>query len=568
MKRRLTRIFAKKLKRTTSSLIVASMIFGGYCVCVKTFVESNDTANESEIDVSSSALDTNVKNSGIGDDSDLLNILTGNNEDKEETTDDETVVNDDREHDEVGKSSITDVKVSRSGVVKIQFKEVKDATSYDVYASKDKTQGYKYIGTTEECFFVDNVAPVNTYTYYRVKAKVGDVSGKFSDAEKVLALGVARNIETKSIKDRGIGVDWEDVDGAHGYVVLRAGNAAGTYKAIADVKDSLFIDEGVAKGKTYYYKIIAYSNSSVMQGQTSRSAAGVAMRKPKINEIINTEVSKQLKIKWDSVIGAKYYKVLRQTDDNRYQAIAVVNASRKYYVDADREGGKVYKYRVIAIDENEGMSDASLPASQLAIDADKKMVALTYDDGPSLYTPLVLDACEKNDAHATFFVIGRQIDGFSDYIVREKEVGCEIGNHTWDHELFKYLSHSEITREIDKVDEALYELIGEETTLTRPPGGGIEDNELRRSKHPIVLWDTDTLDWETKNTKKTTKAAIKGAGDGCIILMHDLHESTAKAADEIMSTLKAQGYQLVTVSEMAAFRGGLKNDEKYFCITK
>ena len=116
--------------------------------------------------------------------------------------------------------------------------------------------------------------------------------------------------------------------------------------------------------------------------------------------------------------------------------------------------------------------------------------------------------------------------------------------------------------------EALDDLIGEETTVTRPPGGGIDSSDLKRSKHPIILWNVDTLDWKTKNTRKTVKAAIKGAYDGGIILMHDLHESTAKGADEIMKALKDDGYQLVTVSEMAAYRGGLKNDKKYFSIEK
>ena len=292
-----------------------------------------------------------------------------------------------------------------------------------------------------------------------------------------------------------------------------------------------------------------------MQGKSSRSKEGIALKTPIINNISNVDGSKELDIKWNRVRGAAGYKVYRLTEDNRFKAIAYVDGVKTHFVDKDREGGKVYSYKVVAYDKYDGKSNGSETASQMAIDADKKMVALTYDDGPSRYTPLVLDACEKYDAHVTFFVIGRQIDGFSDYIVREHELGCEIGNHTWDHELFKYLSHSEIVREIDKVDEALYDLVGEESTVTRPPGGGIDSSELRKSKHP-------------KNTKKTIKAAIKGADDGSIILMHDLHESTAKGADAIMKALKDDGYQLVTVTEMAAYRGGLKNDEKYFSINK
>ena len=567
MRRRITRKVKTISKRMISSAVVASLIFGGYCLFVKKNIVSNDTKYEAEVDVSSLSIDANVKNSAKKIVSAFDETVDQSLSTTEETVSEETY-NDDREHDLVGKSTITGVDVIESGVVRITFSKVDDATEYDVYASKDKNQEYKYIGSTDENEFVDDKAPVNKYTYYRIKAKDGVNTGDFSDAVKILPLGVPKDITTKTINSKGIGVNWEDVKGAHGYMVLRASKSAGTYRTIANVKDSSYVDKSVAKGKSYFYKIIAYSNSSVMQGQSSRSKEGVALRNPEITEISNVDGSKELDIRWNKVRGAQSYKVYRLTDDNRYKAIAHVDGGKTHYVDKDREGGKVYSYKVVAFDEFDGKSGASETGSQMAIDADKKMVALTYDDGPSKYTPLVLDACEKYDAHVTFFVIGRQIDGFSDYIVREHELGCEIGNHTWDHELFKYLSHSEITREIDKVDEALYDLIGEETTVTRPPGGGIDSSDLKRSKHPIILWDIDTLDWKTKNTKKTIKAAVKGADDGSIILMHDLHESTAKGADAIMKALKDDGYQLVTVTEMAAYRGGLKNDEKYFSINK
>lgn len=567
MRRRRTRMVKTISKRMISSAVVASLIFGGYCLIVKKNVASNDNKYEAEIDVSSLSIDANVKNSGkkifsnIDDSTSETEIST--EEVSEETYDDNG-----REHDLIGKSAITSVDVIESGVVRITFSEVEDANEYDIYASKDRNQEYKYIGSTSDLEFVDENAPVNKYTYYRIKAKDDSNTGKFSDAVKILPLGVAKHIETRTINSKGIAINWEDIKGAHGYIVLRAGKSAGTYKTIADVKDSSYVDENVAKGKAYYYKIIAYSNSSVMQGQSSRSKEGIALRNPVINEISNVDGSKELDVRWEKVRGADSYMVYRLTEDNRYKAIASVDGNKNHFVDKDREGGKVYSYRVVAYDKFGGKSSASDEVKQMAIDADKKMVALTYDDGPAKYTPLVLDACEKYDAHVTFFVIGRQIDGFSDYIVRENELGCEIGNHTWDHELFKYLSHSEIAREVEKVDEALYDLIGEETTVTRPPGGGIDSSDLKRSKHPIILWDVDTLDWKTKNTRKTVKAAIKGAYDGGIILMHDLHESTAKGADEIMKALKDDGYQLVTVSEMAAYRGGLKNDKKYFSIEK
>ncbi len=77
------------------------------------------------------------------------------------------------------------------------------------------------------------------------------------------------------------------------------------------------------------------------------------------------------------------------------------------------------------------------------------------------------------------------------------------------------------------------------------------------------MWSIDTLDWKTRSTSATIQCIQQKAYDGAIVLMHDLHHPTVLAADKVMSYLKSAGYQLVTVSEMAAYRGGLQNHAAY-----
>jgi peptidoglycan/xylan/chitin deacetylase (PgdA/CDA1 family) len=86
---------------------------------------------------------------------------------------------------------------------------------------------------------------------------------------------------------------------------------------------------------------------------------------------------------------------------------------------------------------------------------------------------------------------------------------------------------------------------------------------------PNILWSVDTLDWKTKDTDATIKAVKENAADGAIVLMHDLHESTCDGAESIVKWLLDEGYQLVTVSEMADCRGiTLENGTRYYSMKK
>lgn len=189
------------------------------------------------------------------------------------------------------------------------------------------------------------------------------------------------------------------------------------------------------------------------------------------------------------------------------------------------------------------------------VDGNKKMVALTFDDGPSPYTPLVLDTLEKYNAVATFFVVGNRCSTYSSYLKREYALGCEIGTHTYDHAWLNRLSADGVKEEIKKGSDAIIREIGVAPTLMRPPGGCVNDTVRENVGLPMIMWSVDTRDWETRSTPTTITRVVDGAYDGAIILIHDLHQSTAIASQTFIPKLIENGYQLVTVSEMAELRG-------------
>jgi glucan-binding repeat-containing protein len=193
-----------------------------------------------------------------------------------------------------------------------------------------------------------------------------------------------------------------------------------------------------------------------------------------------------------------------------------------------------------------------------------KLVALTYDDGPSKYTPIILDALEETNSQCTFFVVGSRVKTYSDTVKRASELGCEIASHTYDHVYLTDLDKDEIASQINKTNEAVKSITGSNCPLLRPPGGFINDDVCEAANVPFILWTVDTKDWSTRNEASTIKAATKNIKDGDIILMHDLYESTANGAKEIIETLNSQGFACVTVTELANARGGYEGGKEYF----
>ena len=218
------------------------------------------------------------------------------------------------------------------------------------------------------------------------------------------------------------------------------------------------------------------------------------------------------------------------------------------------------------INKNEINEDEDRDAEHKArvIDPGKKLVALTFDDGPSEYTKRILRTLKQYDSVATFFVVGNRVELFEDVLKEEVEIGCEIGNHTYEHKVLTELNAEQIWLQIYRTNEAVKKVTGEYPTLMRPPCGFDNGSTNCIIAMPLILWSVDTKDWQTQNCYCSVQTVLENVKDGDIILMHDMYEASAEAVETIVPSLIAEGYQLVTVSELAEYRGMiLQEGEEY-----
>ena len=185
----------------------------------------------------------------------------------------------------------------------------------------------------------------------------------------------------------------------------------------------------------------------------------------------------------------------------------------------------------------------------------RPMLALTFDDGPGQYTDELLDCLEQNNAHATFFMLGKIVSAYPDAPKRMLELGCEIGNHSFDHADLATLSAEDVTSQLSRTDEEIQNLVGHSATVVRPPYGSFNDTVAGIAARPLSMWAGDTLDWETQNADSTVQNVMDNAQDGAIILMHDIFKESVDAAEVFIPQLIQEGYQLVTDSELAAAKG-------------
>ena len=186
----------------------------------------------------------------------------------------------------------------------------------------------------------------------------------------------------------------------------------------------------------------------------------------------------------------------------------------------------------------------------------RPMIALTFDDGPGEYTETLLDAVEKYNIHVTFFMLGQNVEGRESTIQRMVKLGCEIGNHTWDHpeQTLPNMDLDSVMQEFQKTDDALVKACGQASTVCRAPYGAITDEQMSAVGKPFFMWSTDSLDWKLMDADADYNQIMNDSslGDGSIILMHDIHEPSVKCATEkLIPALIDQGYKLVTVSELA-----------------
>lgn len=198
---------------------------------------------------------------------------------------------------------------------------------------------------------------------------------------------------------------------------------------------------------------------------------------------------------------------------------------------------------------------ALLPSGTLAANGDK-LIALTFDDGPSQYTPTLLDGLAARGAHVSFFVQGINGSRNAATVRRAWQEGHQICSHTYSHPQLTKLSAAGVREELSKADSILDGALGFDSSyMLRPPYGAYNQSVLDIAGVPCFYWSVDTRDWESRNADAAYREFLEAARDGSIVLMHDMYATSVTAALRAIDTLQAQGYEFVTLSELFYRRG-------------
>ena len=185
----------------------------------------------------------------------------------------------------------------------------------------------------------------------------------------------------------------------------------------------------------------------------------------------------------------------------------------------------------------------------------RPMIALTFDDGPGEYTEELINCLVENNAKATFFMLGQNVEAYPEIAKELSDAGMELGNHSYSHPDLVTIGADAAAQQVSNTDAALKAATGFEATVMRPPGGSFNDSVKAAIDHPLIIWSIDTRDWATKSEDQTYQVVMDNAQDGSVVLMHDIHEWSVKAAIRMIPDLIAKGFKLVTVSELAEAKG-------------
>ncbi len=192
---------------------------------------------------------------------------------------------------------------------------------------------------------------------------------------------------------------------------------------------------------------------------------------------------------------------------------------------------------------------------QVALAHSEKLVALTFDDGPwPETTEKVLEILNQFNVKATFFMVGLHVQNHPGIAQKVATAGHAIGNHTWRHRLDN-LDQLTAVEEINNAARLIYEATGVRTHLFRPPGGNLSGALVpyaQRSNYATLLWSADSQDYFAP-APLIIDNVLKEVKPGGIVLLHDGggdRMATVEALPQVITALKRQGYQFVTVPQL------------------
>lgn len=193
--------------------------------------------------------------------------------------------------------------------------------------------------------------------------------------------------------------------------------------------------------------------------------------------------------------------------------------------------------------------------------ARKKRIALTFEAGPHpIYTPIVLDTLNTRNIKSTFFFIGNRVREYPHLVRRTFLDGHLIGNHSYDHPQMNRLNQSDMIKQIERTQEAIYNASLFESYLMRPPYGSFNTQLIETANMPLILWSINPQDNLYQDPDYIVSYVIDHAHDGGIIRLHDGYATTTQAVGMIVDALTEAGYEFVTIGELLDINGENASD--------
>ena len=198
--------------------------------------------------------------------------------------------------------------------------------------------------------------------------------------------------------------------------------------------------------------------------------------------------------------------------------------------------------------------DRKLPI--YSVETDEKIIALSFDAAwGNEDTDKILEILKRQDVKVTFFMTGSWVKSYPEDVKKIYEAGHELGNHSENHLNMSQLSLSEIEEEIMLVHNRVKDITGYDMCVFRPPYGDYDNDVItgvENCDYYAIQWDVDSLDWKDYGVDSIiqTVTCHKNLDCGSIILCHNGAKYTAEALEEMIITLKEQGYSFVKMSDL------------------
>lgn len=395
-------------------------------------------------------------------------------------------------------------------------------------------------------------------------------------------VGDVKKLTAGKVSYTAADLSWKSVSGADGYNIYRRakGDDEFVLDRTVDADKSGTVNARVTKleqATAYDFYITAFKQhkKSKIESEERANISICTVPAPQTIGVASPDAG-QLLINWTNNERAKGYKLQYVNGDGSdfsnaetvdIEENAINTKSFENLTIGDTYSVRVcsyisYKNEIVAGNWSEVKSIKISEKIEMSgdIDPSRPMIALTFDDGPGYNSASdkILDVLEKYNARATFFMVGKNAADHPDNVKRKVELGCEIGNHTYNH---NHYGSNVTTSDIKKSSDAIYKAGGVYPTAFRSPGGNTTNlirKECKSEGMVLYYWSLDTQDWKYRDANKVYKKVMNHVEDGDIILMHEIYGSTADAVEKMVPKLIEKGYQLVTCEELVQAKTGKK----------